>query len=219
VRGIRSAALIIGLLLCGPFGSAHAQQREAAAKEAFFAGKAAYDAKRFDEALEQFKRCYTLGGQPALLYNIASTLQNLNRPGEAADALREYLSVRKNDADRPEIENRIASLDRAQALIDRESEHKRKREEEAAARRRRELELERPATPAGALLTEAQVERKLEVERDRERRRKRNLALGLGIGLGALAVGGIAAGVVCGLGHCSSSPAQDYDFGRVTVTR
>ncbi len=119
-------------MLLGVVAPARAQQHDAEARDAYAQGRAAYEGKRYEEALEKFKRSYTLSGEAALLYNIASALQSLNRPGEAAAILRDYLSARPTDPNRAELEGRIASLGKAQQMLDRENERKAK-----AARRRR----------------------------------------------------------------------------------
>src|SRR5262249_35413273 len=60
---------------------------------------------------------FQLSHEPALLYNIASALQGLKRPHEAAEALRSYLRVRPDDPDKPQIEERIAALEEEQRLL------------------------------------------------------------------------------------------------------
>jgi predicted Zn-dependent protease len=194
------------LLLATP---AFAQQHDAEARAAFIAGREAYEAKHYDQALEQFKLSYTLSGEPALLYNIASALQSLNRPGEAATSLRDYIKARPNDPTRPELEGRITTLDEAQQLIDREHTRvQRILAEEEAARR-----------AAGGWIAESEVEHRLSLEREHDRRkRRRTLILGLSLSLGPLVIGGVVAGIVCGLGKCSSQGPKDYDFGKTTVT-
>ena len=69
-------------------------------------------------AYDKFKESFQLSHEPALLYNIASALQGLKRPHEAAEALRSFLRVQPNDPDRPKIEDRIATLEEEQRMID-----------------------------------------------------------------------------------------------------
>jgi hypothetical protein len=191
---------------------ARAQQRESDAKAAFQEGKAAYESQHFDVALERFKRSYVLSGQPALLYNIASTLQQLNRPGAAADALRDFIKARPNDPDRAELETRIATLDKAQQILDRDAQEQLRRAAEQAA-------AQRAAAASAGLFADADTQRRLELEHERERRRRRKLALGLGLGLGLAAVAAITIGTVCGTGHCGGGQAHDFDYAPATVTR
>jgi tetratricopeptide (TPR) repeat protein len=195
-------------MLLGLVAPAPAQQHDAEARDAYAQGRAAYEGKRYEEALEKFKRSYTLSGEAALLYNIASALQSLNRPGEAAAILRDYLSARPTDPNRAELEGRIASLGKAQQMLDRESERKAKlrADEEAKAR------------AAGLWLSQADVDRRLELQAVRDaKKRRRVLGLALGLSLGPIVVGGIIAGIVCGLGKCSSTK-KVWDYGPTTVT-
>ena len=211
---LRIVLACTALTLSLPGRPASAQQRDEAAKVAYAEGKSAYEAGHFEAALDAFRRSFTLSGAPALLYNISSTLQRLDRPGEAASALRDFVKARPDDPERADVEQRIASLDKAQELKQRELDRKEAREAEEARKQQRALE--RAATPPGALLTELAADHRLTLERERERRRR--LGLGLGLGVGILAAGGIAAGIVCGLGHCSGGRTKDYDFGVGTVS-
>ena len=198
---------------------ASGQQRDTDARVEFQLGKSAYEQKNFQQALEHFKKSYTLSGEAALLYNIASTQQNLDRPGEAARSLRDYLSARPQDPDRAELERRIASLGQAQVILDRDAEHRRALEAETAEAQRKQIELEKlRAQPAPGWLTEADAEQRAVLATQRERHHRKHVAVGLGVGLGTLAVAGVVIGVVCGLGYCGSGPAKDFDYGKTTVT-
>ena len=209
------------LLVAIASAPAHAQQRDEDAKAAYAAGKSAYEAKHFEEALDRFKRSYVLSGQPALLYNIASTLQQLNRPGDAADTLRDFVKARPTDPDRPEIEKRISDLVQAQQLLDRDKAEKDRLVAEQEARHAREraarLAADEGLRVVPGWLTESEADRRLTLLRQHEKKRRRTLAIGLGVGFGLLLVGGAVAGAVCGTGHCTPSPPRDYDF--VTVAK
>ena len=211
------------LLLVLAAGPARAQQRDEDAKAAYTAGKAAYEAKRFDEALERFNRSYVLSGQAALLYNIASTLQQLNRPGNAAETLRDYLKARPTDSDRGELETRIADLTMAQQILDRDKHEKDKLLAEQEARMARERAA-RVATdgdlkPLAGWLSEAESDRRLELVKLHEKKRRRGLGIGLGVGVGLLVVGGaLALGFCLGTKACSSPEVHNFDFGKMTVT-
>src|SRR6476659_818050 len=81
--------------------------RDERARQLFQAGRDAYNAGDFQKA-------YTLSHQPALLYNVASALQGLRRPHDAAEALRSYLRLKPDDVERPQIEERIRTLEEEQ---------------------------------------------------------------------------------------------------------
>jgi len=176
---------------------ARAQQKDAEARVAYAEGRDAYRAGRYTVALEKFRLSYTLSGQPALLYNISTTLQSLNRPGEAADTLEAYLRARPDDPDRAALEKRISELRVSQSIS----------VQPAPA----------PAPgpgPGSGWISDAEADKLIAGEK----RRRKRLAIGLGVGLGSLAIGGIVVGVVCGLGYCSRSEPKDWDYAKNPVT-
>src|SRR5262245_43810451 len=124
----------IGLLLWSALAAADARQ-EQAARNAYKVGRAAYETGDYQLAYEKFKESFQLSHEPALLYNIASALQGLKRPHEAAEALRSFLRLQPGDPDRERIEKRIATLEEEQKIVDSERQ---KREAEEAAKRKSE---------------------------------------------------------------------------------
>jgi tetratricopeptide (TPR) repeat protein len=130
----------IGLLLWSALAAADARQ-EQAARNAYKVGRAAYETGDYQLAYDKFKESFQLSHEPALLYNIASALQGLKRPHEAAEALRSFLRLQPGDPDRDRIEKRIATLEEEQKIVDAERQ---KREAEEAAKRKSEPP---PATP------------------------------------------------------------------------
>jgi tetratricopeptide (TPR) repeat protein len=211
----------------------HAQQRDADARLAYAQGREAYQTGKYELALQKFRYCYTLSGEPALLYNISAALQSLDRPGDAADALQQYLTARPADPQRAEIETRIANLRQAQALVDKEAQRKQQLEAPKAASRGTVSPSGRngdqpPAivftTPPPGWMSDAEADQLVTRERARERanerarRRHKDLVLGLSIGLGLVAAGGIVAGVVCGTGHCIAPESREWDFSKNAVT-
>jgi tetratricopeptide (TPR) repeat protein len=165
VRPRRLLAILVviaGLALIP--AAARAQQRIEQAKREFLDGRAAYERGDYKTAYDKFKQSYILSSQPALLYNIASALQGLGRPGEAAEVLRDYLRAVPDDPERPLVEKRIASLEEAQRLLDRELALARRRDEEE--RRAREAAA-KPQPDAAAAAERARREEELRLERER----------------------------------------------------
>lgn len=62
------------------------------ARSRFQAGRLAFEHRRFDEALQDFRRAYELSGRHDLLFNVARCLDRLGRDEEALEAYREYLA-------------------------------------------------------------------------------------------------------------------------------
>lgn len=110
---------------------------DADARTAFEAGSTAFDEGRFEYALERFSHAHALTGRPELLYNMGLTLERLQRPSEALEALESYLSAVPNSPNRGNVEGRIVALRGAVA-------ERRALEEELAASRAAESAEENP---------------------------------------------------------------------------
>jgi tetratricopeptide (TPR) repeat protein len=84
------------------------QDREA--RFLFEAGRTAYDAGRYKEALGHFQRAYDLSQRPQLLYNVGQAADRLRQDEVALDAFERYLSALPAAANRPAVEERIKVL-------------------------------------------------------------------------------------------------------------
>jgi len=113
---MRLASAFAVLLVCSHVWAD--ARRDQDARAAYKAGAAAYEAGDYQAAYDKFKESFQLSHEPALLYNIASALQGLKRPHDAAEALRSFLRVQPNDPDRSKIQDRIATLEEEQRMID-----------------------------------------------------------------------------------------------------
>ncbi|MDQ3031874.1 MAG: hypothetical protein M3Y87_05605, partial [Myxococcota bacterium] len=80
------------------------------ARQLFLAGEAAYDAGRYEAALDYFSRAYALTGRPALLFNIGSVTERLRRDDEALRSYEAYLQAMPDAPNRPFVESRISFL-------------------------------------------------------------------------------------------------------------
>jgi hypothetical protein len=76
-----------------------------------------FRAGNFRPALQTFQRTYDLTGNPAVLFNIAVTLQRLGEPGEAARTLRRFLIAQPQAPNRAEVENQIRTLEAEDAHL------------------------------------------------------------------------------------------------------
>jgi tetratricopeptide (TPR) repeat protein len=112
------AALLTLLVARAPAHGSAAD--EAHAKQLYFDGRKAYEIGDYQTAYAAFKESFQLSHHAALLYNIASALQGLRRPHEAAEALRSFLRLQPTDPDRDKIEERILTLEEEQRLLDNE---------------------------------------------------------------------------------------------------
>lgn len=148
-----SLATVIALLLSHPAGiqaqSDGAMPQEAPAPDSHFdeearqvylAGVAAYDAGRYEAALEYFSRAHALSGRPLLLFNIGSVTERLRRDDESLAAYEAYLEAVPDAPNRAFVESRIVFL--------REQLNERWRREEAARHALEEASEVSPAEPA-----------------------------------------------------------------------
>ncbi len=205
------AALPI-LLWCAIAG-ADARQDQAA-RDAFKIGRAAYEGGDYQLAYDKFKESFQLSHEPALLYNIASALQGLKRPHEAAESLRSFLRLQPNDPDRPKIEQRVATLEEEQRMIDTERA-------DAAAKAEAERKKSAPAltltpTPTPTEGNTLAAHANDTAAADRKHRRK-VLAWSLGIG-GVVLVGGAVA-LALALTQSSTAPFTMTELGPHPGTR
>lgn len=198
----------IPLVLWCSLAAADARQDEAA-KNAFKVGRAAYETGDYQLAYDKFKESFQLSHEPALLYNIASALQGLKRPHDAAEALRSFLRLQPGDPDRAKIEQRIATLEEEQRMIDAE---KAKAEAEAEAERRKNEPLN--LTPPPEVRTVIVREGMTEAER---KHRRKVLAISLTIG-GVVLVGGAVA-LALALTQTSTAPYTMTELGPHPGTR
>lgn len=83
---------------------------EDVARNLFEAGRAAYDAGDYREALELFQRAYEHSDRPRLLYNIGQSADRLRMDRTALAAFRRYLELVSEADNRVEVENRINAL-------------------------------------------------------------------------------------------------------------
>jgi tetratricopeptide (TPR) repeat protein len=203
-------AVALVIVLWSTFAAADARQDEAA-RNAYKVGRAAYETGDYQLAYDKFKESFQLSHEPALLYNIASALQGLKRPHEAAEALRSFLRLQPGDPDKPKIEQRIATLEEEQHMIDAE---KAKAEAEAAAERQRHQPPPNQTPPPPEVRTVIVHEGMTEAER---KHRRKVLAISLTIG-GVVLVGGAVA-LALALTQTSTAPYTMTELGPHPGTR
>ncbi len=117
----------------------HAAELDDAARVLFDDGTRAYDAGRFDEALDRYETAYELSQRPQLLYNIAVTHDRLDHKREAATFYERFVEALPDSpraevaSSRAEILRRSANAQDAEVAAAREAAER--AEQEAAAAR------------------------------------------------------------------------------------
>lgn len=84
-------------------------EREAAARQHFARGRAAYEQGKFDVALDAWQASYAITQHPKLLYNIGLASQKLGHVTEAIEAFENYLAWGEGDREE-EVRGRLAAL-------------------------------------------------------------------------------------------------------------
>lgn len=79
----------------------------------FERGKLAYKEGRYDESILLLKEAYALKAEPVLLYNIGRAHEAKQQFPEAVEAYKKYLATAKDPPDRGEVEQKIATLEKA----------------------------------------------------------------------------------------------------------
>lgn len=90
-----------------------APERDDEARALFQAAVAAFNAGRYEDALERFEDAYEASPRPELLYNLGATADRLQREDAARSYFRAYLEQSPNPERRGEVEARLAALDRS----------------------------------------------------------------------------------------------------------
>ena len=112
--------LLVASLLCGsaervraqadPAAAATGEDRTEEAKGLFNAGRAAFDAGRYVDALDYFQRAYGISGRAGLLYNIALAFDRMREDERALAAYEQYLTQAPDAPNRVEVETRAAAI-------------------------------------------------------------------------------------------------------------
>ena len=104
--------LTVGLLLCSLPAVAPAASRKDQARHHFKLGKAAFEQRRYREALSHYQRAYRAFALPGFLFNIGQCHRNLGQPRPALAAFRRYLARAPRAGNRQAVESLIADLER-----------------------------------------------------------------------------------------------------------
>jgi tetratricopeptide (TPR) repeat protein len=113
---------LLACWLCSATGAATAQDAAPAtgavatdqdreARFLFEAGRTAYDAGRYGEALGHFQHAFELSKRPALLYNVGQAADRMRRDEVALQAFKQYVAELPEAPNRTAVEERIRVLE------------------------------------------------------------------------------------------------------------
>jgi tetratricopeptide (TPR) repeat protein len=226
-RRMRLGSAIMVMLAALTMTARADEDKDLRARQLYELGRAAYNKADYQTAYDSFKESFSLSHKPALLYNVASALQALKRPHDAAETLRSYLRLVPDDPDKGQIEERVRTLEEEQRLLDID---RREREPRPAPVEPTPQPVTAPGPSAPAQMTppketaapgETAPSLTLAQPRADEaaaRRHRRNVILG--VTLGTIAAVGLAVGLGVGLGTGGGSqPLTQSTIGPIAGTR
>jgi tetratricopeptide (TPR) repeat protein len=109
---LRGACLVVALASVGTSAPARAQATpdDAAGREYFERGRAAFELADYENALVYFRHAYRLSRRGELQYNIGVAADRLQREEEALEAFQHYLEETKDPTREAEVRERIEAL-------------------------------------------------------------------------------------------------------------
>lgn len=97
-------------------GTAQAMQltpaQKAEMKQHYEKATRAYDVQKYEEAVDEYQKAYEIGGDPAMLYNVAQSYRLNDQLPEALRFYRRYLQRSPNARNREDVERKIADLEK-----------------------------------------------------------------------------------------------------------
>lgn len=135
-------ACVVGIVVALAAGRAQAQltaDQKQEMRQHYEKATRAYDIEKYGEAVDEYQKAYEIGGDPAMLYNIAQAYRLNKQLPDALHFYRRYLQRSPNARNREDVERKINDLEQS-------IEAKRKADEAAAAAAR--LRAPPPVTPA-----------------------------------------------------------------------
>jgi tetratricopeptide (TPR) repeat protein len=103
-------ALLSSLTLVGRASAQGEGRSDDEARALFDAGEIAFDEGRYENALDYFRRSYTLSHRSGLLYNIGVCAERLRHDAEAIEAFEQYLAAVPDAPNRASVQARIRIL-------------------------------------------------------------------------------------------------------------
>jgi len=122
-------ACLVGIVVALAAGAARAQlttEQKQEMRQHYEKATRAYDIEKYGEAVDEYQKAYEIGGDPAMLYNIAQAYRLNKQLPDALHFYRRYLQRSPNARNREDVERKINDLEQS-------IEAKRKADEAAAA--------------------------------------------------------------------------------------
>ena len=108
-------ACLVGLLVAMTAGRAQAQltaDQKQEMRQHYEKATRAYDIEKYGEAVDEYQKAYEIGGDPAMLYNIAQAYRLNKQLPDALHFYRRYLQRSPNARNREDVERKIAEVEK-----------------------------------------------------------------------------------------------------------
>jgi len=116
VPGWLAGAMVAVSLSALSIGSAQAMQLSSQQKQEmklhYERATRAYDVQKYSEAVEEYQKAYEIGGDPAMLYNVAQAYRLDDQLPEAVRFYRRYLQRSPNARNRDDVEKKVTELEK-----------------------------------------------------------------------------------------------------------
>jgi tetratricopeptide (TPR) repeat protein len=100
----------LGSALAQPAAALTAEQKQEM-KSHYEKGQRAYDVGKYADAIDEYAKVYEIGGNPAMLFNIAQAYRLNKQPGEAVRFYKRFLQRAPNAPNKADVEQKISELE------------------------------------------------------------------------------------------------------------
>jgi tetratricopeptide (TPR) repeat protein len=107
---------LLGAIVAASSGQAAAQlspEQKLEMRKHYEKATRAYDIEKYGEAVDEYQKAYEIGGDPAMLYNIAQAYRLNDQLPDALHFYRRYLQRSPNARNREDVERKIADLEQS----------------------------------------------------------------------------------------------------------
>jgi len=111
--GLMALVMTLGVAMAGDAAAMQLSPlQKAEMKQHYDKATRAYDIQKYTEAVEEYQKAYEIGGDPAMLYNVAQSYRLNDQLPDALRFYRRYLQRSPNARNREDVERKIADLER-----------------------------------------------------------------------------------------------------------
>ena len=110
--GVFALAVLAGMLFASRAEAQLNPTQKQEMKQHYEKATRAYDVQKYSEAVDEYQKAYEIGGDPAMLYNVAQSYRLADQLSEALRFYRRYLQRSPNARNREDVERKISDLEK-----------------------------------------------------------------------------------------------------------